>query len=307
VLEEILQGVRHDLVRREEAPSGAWVEETARELVGGAKAGWYYPEDLGGGIAFYTRRGREAYGHVDAGPGADPVPRAARLAEAMLDALPADVLSINLGFTSVDPAAERALTARLALRSGSTVIDRLSLERPLSAADGAAVSLPSDLRLVPIRDITVEALADLDQRSFRGSIDELLVGTRPEEYREVLGSILEGRLGRFVDEASIALVERAPVRLIGAALTAEQTIRRAILVDLMIDPERRRRGIGRDLLRWVLRALWALGYESVRLWVTAANAPARGLYAAFGFQAIGAATIYRWERPPAAPQPQSSR
>jgi ribosomal protein S18 acetylase RimI-like enzyme len=297
-LEELLLSVRRELVRREESPSGEWVEETARELSTGARPGWYFPAADGGGIAFYARRGREAYGHVHAGDGTERLARAVRLGDSLLDGLPPEVVSANLGFTGVDGADERSCAERLAARPGSTVIRRQSMERPLRAADGgAAPPLPAGLEAVPVREVTLDALADLDRRAFDGTIDAYLVGTGLDGYREILGSMLDGRLGRFVDEASVALVERSPLRLVAAVLTTEQSIRRAVMVDLMVEPERRRHGVGRYLVTWVLRALWALGYESVRLWVTEANPAARGLYAAFDFRSTGEAVIYRWDRP----------
>ncbi|MGB6501125.1 MAG: GNAT family N-acetyltransferase [Thermoplasmata archaeon] len=307
-LEELLLSVRKDLVRREESPSGEWVEETARELWTGARPGWYFPASEGGGVAFYARRGAEAYGHVHAGEGTDRVARATRLGDSLLDGLPREIVSANLGFTGIDGADERACAEALGARPGSTVIRRQSMERPLSAADGgAAPPLPEGLEGIPVRDVTVDALADLDRRAFEGTADAFLLGAGLEGYREVLGSMLEGRLGRFVDEASVALVERSPVRLAAAVLTTEQSIRRAVLVDLMVDPERRRHGLGRYLVTWVLRALWALGYESVRLWVTEANTAARGLYGEFGFRSIGDAVIYRWDRTGSPAQAQPGR
>ena len=306
-LEERLQAVRRELVRREESPAGSWIEDSARDLAAGAKPGWYFPERPEDGIAFYARRGSAAYGHVHSsganGPGA-----ADALARALLGGLPADVRSINVGFSGLPAEAENALAHRLGQRPGSRVIERQVMEYALTSADeGAAPETPRGLQAVGVRDVTLEALTDLDWRSFRGTADELLVGTHVDEYRYVLETILAGQLGRFVDEASIALIEPAPIRLVAAVLTAEQTIRRAILVDLLVDPERQRRGYGRFLLRWTLRSLRGLGYDSARLWVTKENTPALALYAKFGFHAGAEAAIYRWERPGSDPQPHSPR
>jgi len=297
-LEEQLQAVRRALSLREDAPSGDWVESTARELAAGEKPGWAFPLSDGGGIAFYSRRRREAFGHVHAGVGTDLDARARALGEVLLDHLTDAVDSANLGFTGLEPGAERDVVRRLAVRPGSTSIPRRSMERALSAADaGPAPRTPYPLRLVPVGEVTVEAIADLDRRAFAGTIDATLLGEGAEGAKDAIEAMLAGRLGRFVDEASTALVESDPVRLVAAVLSTEQSIRRAVLVDLMVDPERRRRGVGRYLLVWALRALWALGYESVRLWVTDENRAARGLYDAFGFRTIGSATLYRWDRP----------
>ncbi|MGP8077413.1 MAG: GNAT family N-acetyltransferase [Thermoplasmata archaeon] len=307
-LEERLLGVRRALERREESPSGDWVEETARDLAGGAKPGWYLPGAGPGGIAFCARRAEEAYGHVHADPGPSAGDRALDLATSLLEGLPADVRSVNLGFTGLEDEEELACARRLGARPGSTILERRAMERTLTAADGvASPNPPASVRMLPVGEVTLDALADLDRRAFEGTGDAFLVGPGFDGYRQALGSMLEGRLGRFVDEASIALVEPAPLRLVGAVLSTEQSIHRAVLVDLMVDPDRQRRGLGRFLMTWVLRALWALGYTSVRLWVTEANRPARALYDAFGFRPIGRAAVYRWDRPAPGPHPQLAR
>ena len=303
-LEEVLQSVRQWLATRDEDPTGAWVEESATELSTGAKPGWYLPGPQGG-LAFYARRGTAAFGHLHAGDGPGP---ARRLAEALLAGLPTEVRSLDLGFTGLAPADERALVDLLAARPGSRVIQRQAMERALHAADGRFPSEPPPgLDRVPVSAVTVEALTELDQQAFRGSIDALLLGNEPGAYRRALEAMLESRLGRFLGEASAALLEPEPIRLVGAVLTAERSPRRAIVLDLVVDPSRRRRGLGRFLLGWTLRAVWALGYESARLWVSVRNDPAIQLYRTFGFRTTLEATIYRWDRPGSSGQPQTSR
>ncbi len=306
-LEELLQMVRRDLLLREEAPSGDWIEASVRELRSGERPGWYLPLAGGGGIAFYRCRGSHAFGHVHVGPGVTGTDRAVRLATTLLDALPGTLASVDLGFTGLAGDAEREAVGRLARRVGSTVIERVSMERPLSAADAAPLpELPKGTIGVPVQDVTVEALADLDLRAFRGTTDELLLGGGADDYRRSIEALVGGQLGRFLDDASLALVEPDPARLVAALLTSERNIRRAIFLDLMTDPERRRRGLARYLLRWGFRALWALGYQSVRLWVTLANAPARALYDDLGFVAGPRATIYRWDRVSRSAQPHTA-
>jgi len=307
-LEELLQSVRRDLRRRGEAPTGEWVEGSAADLHSGAKAGWFLPTSEGGGLAFFARRGPEAFGHVHASEGDDPAGVARRLAISMLDGLPEDVTSIDVGFTGLSGPAEREVVADLARRPGSSTIEREARERPITPPDGdPGIRPPSGLRTVPVRDVTLDALADLDRRSFRGTVDERLLGPRVEEYRHALSAILEGSLGRFLDEASTALLTAEPPSLVGAILTSEQSARTAIFVDLMVDPGLRRKGYGEFLLRWGFRALLALGHSNVRLWVTVANSPARALYDKFGFVTTAQATIYRWERGVSSAQPHAPR
>jgi ribosomal protein S18 acetylase RimI-like enzyme len=142
----------------------------------------------------------------------------------------------------------------------------------------------------------LEQLTALDVRAFLGSPDESLVAESFEEDRRVLSEILEGLLGRFLAEASRALVTENG-ELVAALLTGEQTSRSGVYLDLIVDPAYRKRGLATYLARWGFRALLALGYESVRLWVTESNLPARHLYEALGFLKIDQALIFRWDRP----------
>ncbi len=305
-LEELLQQVRQALAARDEDPTGGWVEESATELVSGAKPGFYLaPSNGGGGITFYARRGDSAFAHLHSEAG---LAGARALAQALLEQLPADVASVDLGFSGLSGEAERHLVDELLERPGSLDIAREALERPLTAADGRApAEPPPGVERVPVRAVTVDALTELDRTAFAGSIDELLLGREPDAHRRSLEALLDNRLGRFLDEASCALLETDPVRLVGAVLCSERSPRRAIVLDLMVDPARRRRGLGRYLLGWALRALWALGYESVVLWASVQNTAALELYRRTGFRTRLAATIYRWERPASVAQPHALR
>ena len=305
---ELVHGLRAELLLREESPSGAWVEETAERLRRGETPGWSLPSAPAGGLAFYNRRGREAFGHVHVESGAAGGARSSALATALLDSLPADVASIDLGFTGLTTEEEGELLGELGRRPGSTVVHREAMERPIGPDDAAPLGpLPPGVRHAPVRDITLDALADLDVRAFRGSEDELLIGGTVADYRRVLETLVDGGMGRFLDEASTTLLETEPLRLVGALLTAEQSPRRAVYLDFIVDPERHGRGHGRYLLQWGFRALWALGYERVRLWVTVSNATALHLYREVGFRRTATAVIYRWSRAGAGPQPQASR
>ena len=304
---ELVHQVRQELILRDEAPTGAWIEETVEDLKAGRKPGWTYPAAEGGGLAFFTARGPDAFAHVHVPSGPDELGRARQLATALLEGLPSSAQSADVGFTGLRVEAERELLVELARRPGSRVIERACMERALVPTDGeAAPGIPPGTRLVPIRAVTVDALADLDWRAFRGTVDALLIGPEIAQYRRVLVALLGGEMGRFLDEASTALVESDPPRLAGAILSAERSPHRAVFLDFMVDPELQRRGYGRFLFRWGLRALWALGYERAGLWVTLSNDPARRLYERSGFAVTARAAIYRWERGGGAPQPHST-
>lgn len=307
-LVEIVHAVRAALLARDESPAGDWVERTAEELRSGRTTGWFSPTEVGAGLSFFSVRGSEAYGHVHVAEGTGAVDRGERLTDTLVAHLPPEVRSINFGFTGLSPAHEGELLRRLSDRPGATVLERIGMERSLGAEDGRSPGpVPEGMALVPIRAVTVDALAELDFRSVRDSVDALLIGDRIEEYRRVTSALLEGSLGRFLDEASTALYRPDPPTLVGAILSAERSARKGIFVSFMVDPEFRRKGYGRYLFRWGLRALWALGYERVHLWVTAGNEPARRLYEEFHLAPTARSTIYRVTRSPEAPQPQSER
>lgn len=305
---ELVQLIRRDLAVRRESPTGAWVEDVAADLRAGRKPGWYLPTAEGGGLAFYSGHGVDAFGHVHVSEGPAVEERAVALASTLLERLAPSYRSIDIGWTGLPPEAERRVSGTLSARPGSTLIVRHAVERALTASDGAARSaVPPGLVQVPVRDVTIDALASLDQRAYAGTVDELLVGPRREDHRGVIESLLDGSLGPFLDAASSALLVPDPPRLVGALLTAEQSPRHAVVLDFMVDPADRGHGYGHYLLRWELRALRALGYDSVHLWVTEANVRARSLYDRMGFRPVASAFIYRWERPSDGPQPHSSR
>ncbi len=304
-LVELVHGVRTELQLREEAPTSAWVESTAAELRSGARPGFYEPTATGGGVAFRSDRGPDSFAHVHVVTGPGSADRALRLAQALLDAVPSSLRSVTLGFTGLEASEEAGVVRRLAERPGSTVVRRFDLERPLGPLDGEPLPpLPHGVGPVPVRDVTLDALADLDVRAFRGSEDALLIGSEPAEYRRVLEGLLAGEAGRFLDEASTTLYRADPPALLGALLTCEKSPRHAVFLDFMVAPDAQRQGYGRYLLRWGFRALRALGYERVRLWVSEGNASARRLYDSLGFGVVLATTIYRWDRPASSAHPQ---
>jgi ribosomal protein S18 acetylase RimI-like enzyme len=306
---ELFQGIRKELELREEAPSGVWVETSAAEARAGSRPAWFYPpEREGGGVAFYSRRGPKVWGHVHAPAGPNAAERARRLSEAMLASLPADVGWVSVGFSGFDFEEERTVVRELAARPGALAIERFQMERVLRpGAPPAPREPPAGVQLVAARAATVEALGDLDARAFRGSIDDLVMGGTVAEYTEIVQSLLDSRLGRFLDEASVLLYEPDPPRLVGGILNAEVSPRQAVVLDLMVDPDRRGQGLGRFLLDWGLRALHALGYASATLWVTESNAPALRLYDSEGFRRTASTVLFHWTRPSAAPHPQTSR
>ncbi len=303
---ELIQHLRRALLARGEFLGPSWVEEAARDLHDARIPGWVTgPVTAPTGVAFYSLRPHRAYGHVHVDPSPSPAADAEALALALIDSLPPPILRLDIGTTGLGPEEDSVVTGRLAARPGVSSLHRFALERAVRPADPAAATpAPRGFALHAIGEIPMESLAQLDWLAFRGTPDESLVADSLEEDRRILEEIVGGELGRFIEEASAALVDDEG-RFAAFLLTAEQSARRAVFLDLVVHPAMRGRGLGRFLLTWSMRALFALGYDDVRLWVTAANAPARRLYDAIGFRPVLEASIYRFERPgPPTPHPQ---
>ncbi|MGA8663456.1 MAG: GNAT family N-acetyltransferase [Thermoplasmata archaeon] len=306
---ELFQAIRRELKLREEVPSGEWVERSAQEAKAGSRPAWYYPPSQdGGGLAVYTRRESKAWAHVHSSAGPVAEERALLLGTALLDSLPAEVRSVALGFSGFDLEQERRVAHSLAGKYGAQVVERHQMARRLRPDPPVAVPpLPAGVRLLPVRDATLEALADLDARAFQGTVDDLVVGGSVAHYADMMRGLLDSQMGRFLDEASTLLLQPDPLRLVGGVLCAETSPREAVIQDLMVEPERRGHGEGRFLLRWGLRALHALGYATATLWVTEANRSALRLYETEGFLRTASTVIFHWGRPDGVPQPQTSR
>lgn len=302
---ELTHALRGELRARGESPTGNWVEDLAEDLHAGRIQGWYYPGP-GASFGFQSIRGDLAFGHVHAGAGADPLERAEHLVDTLREHMPNGVRAIDVGLTGLSSDQERTLWDRLRERPGTRRIERWAMVRPITPTDAAQEpELPSGCRTVPVRDVSLEALGDLDWRSFRSTVDSELFGSDPADYRRVLQELFDNRLGRFLDEASVALINMDGTAVLAGLVTSEQSPRQATYLDIMVDPSHQRRGLGTYVVRWGFRALWALGYESVRLWVTSDNEPARTLYERTGFEPTATASIYRWTRPGSEGQPHS--
>ncbi|HYK93420.1 MAG TPA: GNAT family N-acetyltransferase [Thermoplasmata archaeon] len=302
---ELTHALRAELLARGEFLPPRWVEESANDLKLGTLRGWVLLDGNSPvGFAFFSPRAARAYGHVHVLPGPGGLDRAEALLEGLrLEQSPPSA-RLDVGVTGLTPEEEEGLRGRRVPPRAETIVTRYALDAALPFL--TAANRPEGWAQAPIRELPLAALAELDWAAYQGTPDQSLAADTPEADARVLDEILRGLLGRFVDEASTALTDPsgAPV---GILLTAEQTPRRAIFLDLAVRPDLRGRGLGGFLLRWGMRALTALGYESVRLWVTESNAPARRLYDRLGFVLAGRAVIVRYPGPPGTPQPQRSR
>lgn len=295
-LHEMLRALR----ARGESPQGDWVEGVARELHQGLRIGRFARRGSSTALGFLSATDGGAFGHLHCDGPPDPE-LGAELLAALIDAVPAECSTLVVGFTGLAPT-EEALLIRRVDRPGGRSVARRALVRPIGPADHLTLTPPvPTARRLPVREVPLPALAQLDQRAYAGTVDALLTGPDLIHHERILDELLHHRLGRFLDEASMALVEIDAGALVGLVLTAELSAHTAVILDVAVEPMVRRRGYGRFLLQWTFRALRALGYEEARLWVTDENLAARHLYERLGFRPAGRATLYRWERGPGQP------
>jgi|GEM_PF-230425 len=303
-LQELTHGLRSELVARGEFLPPTWVEEAAAQLKDGRLQGWVLSSPDGPGLAFLSPRPGRAYGHVHVTRGPHAVERAEVLLAALAAVRPDGRGRLDVGLSGFSEGDEDALLATVRPPDASILV-RLALETSAHPPP-SPTPLPPEFRRVPFAAVALADLARLDWIAFQGTADETLVADSPAEDRRVLEEIAGGLLGRFLPEASCVILD-ANDQPAGFVLTAEQTPRRAVFLDLVVRPDLRRRRLGDHLLRWAIRAISALGHEAGRLWVSERNAPARALYGTLGFRPVGRALIYRFAGPPVAPaQPHRS-
>jgi ribosomal protein S18 acetylase RimI-like enzyme len=306
VLLELVHAVRVSLVARGESISSAWVEEAAQDLKAGRQAGWTLGTEA---IAFASAREARTFGHVHIEGAEERVERAETLLAVLITHLEPHLRRLEGGVSGLTEEEEAVVAERFAKVPGASLLLRARMERlvppPLA---GTSLPDPAGIERVPVRSIPIDALTNLDWRAFQGTPDENLVADTFAEDRQCVLDMMAGRVGRFLDEASTALL-RPDGRLVGAVLISEHDPRTAVFLDILVEPTDRRQGLGRFLVLWGLRAMTALGYTTARLWVTEANRPAWSLYVSLGFEVTGKARLFRYVRPGAEPaaQPQTAR
>ena len=120
-----------------------------------------------------------------------------------------------------------------------------------------------------------------------GDARELPLAPWIEAVGELRGSPPEHRQSHRVRLEGLPLAKRAVAieengRIVATGLTVIED-GHAGLFDIVTDGEQRRRGYARRVVATLLRMAWDLGAREAYLQVESGNAPARGLYAQFGF------------------------
>ncbi|MGA7846790.1 MAG: GNAT family N-acetyltransferase [Thermoplasmata archaeon] len=292
--------IRHQLGLRGEILPPSWVDETADAIAQGFGTAWFCGEPRAPtALGILWLREKKGYGHLHAIAGGAAVADLIRLGQGLAAQLPPDVARLDMGSTGLSEADERGLGAGLCEDPRFSTLLRHSMVRPLSTLSPPPdPRWPEGLEVTTVRHVPFEQLTALDWRTYRGTPDESLLSGTPQGNRELLENALKGLFGQYLDEASPAVRDSLGA-LVGFAVGCQESLRSGILLDLAVDPDFRRRGIGEALVLRTLRALLALGYPNAHLWVTDGNHPARKLYEKTGFLVDTSAAIYRWVRAPA--------
>jgi ribosomal protein S18 acetylase RimI-like enzyme len=291
-------GMWRALQGRSERLGRDWPDTAAEDLSQGRLEGYVVTDGAEiAALALISLRERRGYGHIHQGVALSGIEGAEPLMRALISRVPPEVDRLDVGTTGLSLPAEASLARALRSVPGGEVVERLGLERPIPLDDlpDEPPPLPG-YSFVAIPDVPIPEMAALDRRAFAQGVDAFLLPDDVEGDRKMLEGIRSGSMGRYLDLASTA-IRSDDGRLVGFLLAVEETARRAVLVSLAVDPDDRRHGIAAAMLQRTLRALAALGYASARLWVTAANRPARALYERMGFGSPESTFIYRWIRP----------
>lgn len=137
----------------------------------------------------------------------------------------------------------------------------MHLVRPATAAD-------LDALLALVRDFYAESPYPFDAVSARDS------------FATLLAAPARGRVWLALDEHSAAIGHV----VLALNHSMEYGGLAAIIDDLYVRPQARRRGVARALLYALFAQCRALGCRAVKVEVGAANAPARALYARYGLR-----------------------
>jgi ribosomal-protein-alanine N-acetyltransferase len=168
---------------------------------------------------------------------------------------------------------------------GFDVVDYEYLSRPAGGGDHRRASdvaahrpwSPDDI--VPAATLCAKAYGRGEGEGIRAFAPG---GTREEWQDYVAGLALRSSCGAVIGDAS-RVVDRAPGGVAGFILTTSIAPSTAHVAQVAVDPEAQGQGVGRHLLASALEVVDRQGFARTTLLVSAANARARAMYAAFGF------------------------
>jgi ribosomal protein S18 acetylase RimI-like enzyme len=154
------------------------------------------------------------------------------------------------------------------------------------------------IHLEPWQGQQIPAAAAMMQAAYAGSVDAEInaLYRTAEGCQLVLEHLLnQGGCGRLIPGASALAQHRG--QGIGFIVVTEIAPRQSHLVQVVVLPAYRRRGVGRWLVHYSMAQLAALHYETFSLIVSRANAPALTMYQALGLHRVLTFPVFIWEHP----------
>ncbi len=289
------------LREKSETLPGHWVEETDEGLRTGRIGGLISPPTGEvGGLLFLTLRGDRLFGHFYLTEHGTAAREGLALIRAFLALRTPEIRRVDLTVSASSSEGEKGLAALFpAEEFPFRVVERQRMVRDLDARTPPDPPvLPAGLVLGWVPDFATPAIAELDFRAFEESPDRGLVAETPQEALRLMEEMLRGDLGPLIREGSPCIAPEAdPERPVAFLLSLQQGATGALIADVAVAPELRRKGVGRALLARALRGLLARGMERASLWVTCANTSACRLYEEAGFTVAQREPIFIWERP----------
>ncbi len=288
-----------DEARRGSLPGALWVGPKD-EAVG--IAWWEPPSEVGRRIGLYLTRGYQSPATL------------ARFLEALERHPGGPIVEVADQIPGIPPG-ERA---RVLAADGFVPVSRIDLAWPAERSPPPAAATEGGT-VRPLADSDSTALAVLLDRAYRDNpLDLALFRTRrdrAEDAREAIALLLGGSLGPWLHRASFGA--EVDGRLVAATIVNDY--HGALVTEVMVDPDHRRRGWARVLLTRTLERLRADGRADIRLVVTVSNEPAYRLYSSMGFAPLPTTEGSTWlhaerlglagtaRRSPVEPAPASRR
>jgi ribosomal protein S18 acetylase RimI-like enzyme len=155
----------------------------------------------------------------------------------------------------------------------------------------------------PTETLTLETYAECDRGVFQQTLLRSYEGTR--DCPEVNGirtieEVIAGHKNQGTYDPDLWWLARVRGTPAGVMLLTEMVEWRGWdLIYLGVVPEQRRRGVGRELTEYALRAARAAGQRQLTLSVDVRNEPAWNLYHSLGFEAYERRTVFLWIAQPA--------
>jgi RimJ/RimL family protein N-acetyltransferase len=149
---------------------------------------------------------------------------------------------------------------------------------------GSPEQVAGPLRLRPAEPGDLDALAELMIEAYRGTTD--YDGETVAEARDEVQAYLDGERGGPPLLAASRLAFAGSL-LVSACLAADwQHKRLPLIAYVMTRAQWKKRGVGKQALGAVLRALFEEGHREIRAVITEGNIPSEVLFGGFGFRKV---------------------